>query len=609
MITYIHDDGLKQSLNSRRTNYWDTYLAEIFELLGLRPARLSLAQLENTGALDSVRTLIIGQQSGEVLSPSSRETISSWVERGGTLIGFSVEGLDEVFGIETLQPPPGTKPDYAPLVKILQGADDWAINGYFSLRSHVLTREVHHMLWLEQKLPIVSDIRVARLKSAIELAVLHEVSGKLLCLPVITWNTFGAGRAGWFAFDVAKTVWLLHQGRPAPDHPENGKYARAQDMSILGANTRLVPYADELCWLLQNMIASQPHPFIYQVPPQAGQVADALLYYGGDEYHGPTSLSIKAAEFMKELGLPYQTNIESDVHPMTREEHQLIRSLGTEVSAYYHLYEEDGFTMKEDHYLRQSDRFFERFGYRPVATVNHCIRWKGWTEPAKWMLKAGTRADNGFSNKCVSNDNHFRNSASFGFGFGTSFPFYFWDDWRGDNARIDFMEQPIVGYEFGHRTSTSVNRDPDTRAPEDLHLAIGLALKYHCVMNLFYHPANLANSPTCRDALREIVRYIEYRQARVVHMNNRMVAEWWDARHASTVRNEIISANSIRFASDCRYDGGMVVKVPLAGTVNATAHCDGAAATTRCVREFGRDWLYVVVPKGKHDIAVQWSKA
>jgi hypothetical protein len=363
-----------------------------------------------------------------------------------------------------------------------------------------------------------------------------------------------------------------------------------------------------VCWLLRNMIAVKPHPFLAETPPLDGAPSDAALYYGGDEYSGPTDLSIRAAQFMRGLGLPYQTNIESDRHPMTAEEHARIRNLGTEVSAYYHLYEDDGFTMKPEHYRRQSDRFFERFGYRPVATVNHCIRWKGWTEPARWMLAAGGRADNGFSCKGVPNDNHFRNSASYGFSFGTCYPFYFWDDWRGGNERIDFMEQPIVCYELGHRGTTSVHRDLDSQAREEMHLALGMAIKNHFLMNMFYHPQPIVTMPNCREAIREVLRYVEYRGARVKHMNNRQAAEWWDARHASEVRGIVLSADALRFVCVSRWADGVTVKVPVPDGRRARVTVGGRQAAVEERIELGRAWCWFVAPAGESDIEVRFEE-
>ncbi len=48
MITaYIHDVELKRKTNKNGKNYWDAYLEEINELLGLRAKALSLRELED----------------------------------------------------------------------------------------------------------------------------------------------------------------------------------------------------------------------------------------------------------------------------------------------------------------------------------------------------------------------------------------------------------------------------------------------------------------------------------------------------------------------------------------------------------------------------------
>ena len=46
MLAYVYDEALRESLNGRRENYWDAYIAEVFELLGLRGAELTLADVE-----------------------------------------------------------------------------------------------------------------------------------------------------------------------------------------------------------------------------------------------------------------------------------------------------------------------------------------------------------------------------------------------------------------------------------------------------------------------------------------------------------------------------------------------------------------------------------
>ena len=121
------------------------------------------------------------------------------------------------------------------------------------------------------------------LAGAIALAGLYDSSGRDLKSSAIHWNGYGRGAAAYFAFDPAKTIWILHEGRPLDPPDKEIPYPRAADKCVIGNNSRKVPYADELCFLLQNMMARSSQPFIHQVPPEGDTIPDALFYWGGDE--------------------------------------------------------------------------------------------------------------------------------------------------------------------------------------------------------------------------------------------------------------------------------------------------------------------------------------
>jgi hypothetical protein len=518
-----------------------------------------------------------------------RDVLDVWVKAGGTLIGFALEGLDHVFGLE----PVGT---------IRQEPDDYTISAYFELRPHRITHEVHPALSLEQRLFTLSDVRLTKPEGSVELARLYDTSNRDLGCPAITWNRYGKGAAGYFAFDAAKTVWLLHQGRPVRAVYDGKGYPKTSQLQVIGKNSRKVLYADEIVFVLQNMIAQNPQPFIYQIPPMGKKIPDALLYWGGDEYHGPVERSLTASDWMKEKGLPYHINM-CDDHPITEEQLRHIQQNGHEVSLYYQLHEEDHFAMKKEHYIELNDLFYRKFGYRPVCTVNKWLGWTGWAKPAKWMLKAGGKADNSFYGNPVPHDHPLSNGPSFAFGFGTSYPFYFYDDYENGNQRIDFIEEPIVCYEVGHRGSIT-GRDKETCAKEEVHAPVDMAVKYHLVMNMFYHPIYISHFPRCREAIEEILRYIEYIGARVLHMGNDQVCEWWEARSRSTVSDLIIQENSIRFKCHCAYPSGMIVKIPVNGDSEFQVLCSGNTVAYKEKNEFGRRWIYVVVPSGEQNIEI-----
>lgn len=588
MFAYVLDSDLRQELNARGLNYWDVYIQGINELLGVCGKCLSLADLDRSDALSDVTALVLGRQTAARLTDRMRRGLDDWVKQGGTLVGFGAAGLDHVFGIRTVS-------------EVRPVPDDYALAGYFDLRPHPITHELHPFLFVEQKLLIVSDIALVDKDSAVELARLFEPGGKDTGRPAVTWHAYGNGLAGYFAFDVAKTVWLLHQGRPTSEIPENRYHPRPPDMTVIGQNSAKIPYADELCFLVQNMIAQRPQPFIYQIPPKEGKVADALLYWGGDEYVGPTELSLAASNWMREMGLPYHINIQEN-HPMTAEEFRHITETnGHEISLFYHTHAENGFKMTEDLYRRQSDEFARIRGVRPCTTVNSVTRWNHWAEPAKWMRAAGGKADNSFTSGPLHLEHPMANGPFFGFAFGTTYPFYFYDDARGGNRRIDYMEQPIVCYEIGHRGSLL---DRETDVHREVHFPLEMAIKYHAVMNLFYHPVYIARYPQCRKAITEIVRYIRESGARVVHMGNDAIAHWWEARDRSTTGNLKEDGRVITFDCACEYPGGMVVKLLLKRALTEVTIDGRLPADYELRREFAGNWLFVVVPRGKHSLRI-----
>ena len=590
MLACVFDEDLRRTTNELGVNYWDTYIQEINGMLGVHAGQVSLKDMEDAGRLEGIRALVLGTIAGANLSHRSAHVLQAWVERGGVLIGFGVEGLDDVFGVETI-------------ATVKQEPDEYSISAYFELWPHPLTHEIHPGLSVEQRLFALSDIQLVEAKGCTELARLYDTRGADLEFPAITWNGYGQGYAGYFAFDVAKTIWLLHQGRPQEAVYGQKTYPKTTGLQVLGGNSRKIPYADEIALVLQNMIAQTPQPFVYQIPPMGDQVPDALLYWGGDEYHGPTELSLKASEWMRAQGLGYHINMCYN-HPITPQELKHIHDNGHEVSLYFQLHAEDGYTMKEERYSEETELFERKFGFRPTCTVNKWLGWTGWAEPAKWMLGAGVQADNSFFG-CTSHpsDHPLHNGPAFGFGFGTAFPFFFYDDAAHANRRIDFLEEPIVCYEVGHRGSIN-GTDKQTSAAEEVHAPVDMALKYHMTMSMFCHPAYIAGFPRCREAIEEILRYIEYRGARVLHMGNDAVCAWWRARSRSGVDQVEVRDDGMRFRCRCEYPSGMIVKVPAWSEVAWVAMCDRKPAGYTMRNEFGRAWLYVVVPSGTHSVEV-----
>ncbi len=582
ITAYIYDADLRIKANQQGKNYWYEYVKEINEQLGLRAREIAIKSLEDSTLLNGVGILFIGDLAASGITDVMRSNLDIWVSRGGVLIGFATEGLDEVFG-------------NACNSVIAQGEDDYAISGYFTLESNRLNSGIHSYLHPEQKLIIFSNIRCITPERSQEIGHLYGTDERDTGYAAITRRDYGRGHAYYFAFNVPQTIWVLHQGIPITYDRDGDGYYRTGDLIAIGDNEREVLYADEILFLIQNMIAQKPQPLIYAIPPEDGQIPDALFYWGGDD-EAAKGTQVWASNWMKEKGLPYHINImrnKEGEFTLTKEEVETIIANGHEPSLHYNFIDNfDPLAFTEADIKGQAEAFFEAYGFRAVCTVNHWCRWTGWAETAKWMQAAGGKADNSFIHHRLPPMNP---ANRLGFVFGTCYPFYFYDDYRAGNKRLDFLEEPITAYEVGYSGSGVPDFDI-------VHKSIDMAVKYHLVMDMFYHPVNVYNHPACREAIEEVLRYIEKKGIIAVHKGNDGLWDWWDKRSRSRISDVMIDEDSVSFTAHCEYEDGMIVKVPVESPVSAT--CDGQRMEYEVRQDFGRNWVYVIVPEGIHVVNI-----
>jgi hypothetical protein len=271
---YIYDADLRIEANRQGKNYWYEYIKEINEQLGLRAEEMSRNSLENAEVLGKVSILFIGDLTEAQITGTMKSNLDEWVKSGGVLIGFGTDGLDEIFGNScdsiTRQP-----------------ENDYAISGYFDLKPDPLTTHIHSYLHPEQKLIIFSNIRNISTADSTEIARLYRVDGTDTGYAAITKRDYHNGHAYYFAFNVPQTIWVLHQGIPITYDRDGDGYYRTGDLIAIGNNEREVLYADEILFLIQNMLAQKPQPLIYQMPPINNPLAPFIK---GDNPLAPSPL-------------------------------------------------------------------------------------------------------------------------------------------------------------------------------------------------------------------------------------------------------------------------------------------------------------------------------
>lgn len=593
MVTagYLFEQVWIKNLNKRGINCWYFYLKEIFSQMGLTTVdEFSLSDLGKENRLAKISVLFIGNLPENGISPKIKKSLRNWIEKGGILIGFSPDGMDELFGIK-----------YAH--NISQPVDDFTPSAYFKFTEHPIAQGIHSAFHNEQMLLIFSPVRAVTLDGAEEVAHLYDLAKEKTGYSAITLFHCGSGLACYFAFDVPKTIWVLHQGRPVDKDHDGDGYLRTIDAIVIGDNEPEVLYADEIIFLIQNIVSTAGLPMIHQLPPYLGKVPDALFFWGGDD-DGDSGVQVPASNWMRVKGLPYHINLMPNLEgdfAVSKKEISQIESNGHELSLHFNFM--DGFDHPSGYTKQDVEKQVSLYrtltGKLPICTVSHWVRWCGWTEPAKWFSESGVLADNSFF--AVSRSTHLHDPHNpintFGFSFGTAYPFYFYEGYEQGNKRLNFIELPITAYELRY----------DGKDNSLIHRCIDLAAYYHLTVNMFFHPCYIKDEPQARAAIEEILRYIEEKKLLVINMGPDELCIWWNERNKSKIKNVVAKENSIEFEVFCYSSRGLIVKIVspaqsrchVTDTKNKELYCEKR-------NEFGKEWLYIVIPQGKEKVKIEY---
>jgi hypothetical protein len=121
---------------------------------------------------------------------------------------------------------------------------------------------------------------------------------------------------------------------------------------------------------------------------------------------------------------------------------------------------------------------------------------------------------------------------------------------------------------------------------------------------MFYHAIYISEYPNCRKVIEEIIRYIKKKHMAVYHMGTDSLCEWWFARNRAKISETTVDKNGIEFLTACEYPAGMAVKIPLDSNERLSVQVDGKENQAPVKNEFGRKWLYAIVPTGSHRIKI-----
>lgn len=224
--------------------------------------------------------------------------------------------------------------------------------------------------------------------------------------PAVVTHRFGRGWTAAFAYDLAWSTVVFHQGRPdncsvgsKPDADTDGRWT-PNDLFVgcLDPGLKRVPQADihqDLLVRLVNWMSARgtPVPRIWYFPNAARCVA----FVNGDSdgmRRGDLDTVISTVE---RYGGSYTAYLMTAHHDLVKPaEADELRQRGHSFGQHVILPWDVSVADAADQVRRDMAGFEERFGYRPRTNRGHCLIWPGWTEMAELLAEQGVRMDQTF---------------------------------------------------------------------------------------------------------------------------------------------------------------------------------------------------------------------
>jgi hypothetical protein len=561
-IYYLYNDLNRKKTNESGKNYWFCYITEIFNRLGVSAIPIKTADMHfNKGDV-----LFTGSEN---LTETDKQAIARC--KGLILIGFATQDAGSLFGIE-----------YAGILS--QPENDFTINGMFRMTDHTYLP----IPLFNSPLPVVSPVCVIGLCGAEALAVIGEYPGLTKYE-----NTY------YFAFNLAQTIWTCSAGKPVFEGKNGFNIGRVCD-------TRIVPleydttaaFCDYYIYIIQTILAGAGYPMIHRLPPsEDGTVPDLLLYFGGDDDATSGAMNLEASRIMYERGLPYHMNLMPDINGYfvtNPDEFNLIRSRGHELAFHYDFaYRQNVGQFNAAGFSEQLKLFTDTFGLLPVCNVGHCLTHHGWAERCRYQADLGIKGDN--SRLGEVNPDDINAFGLYGFAFGTSFPFFAYDDYEHDNINLNFTELVINYYE---------PRLPenDNASLKKLHDCLDDAARYGRTINFFLHPHYItglysSNTPVL-SAIDEALSYGNKNNYYIIKYGPDKLCLWWHDRAASSVSGSG-SSFTVQAAAD------LIIRIPFDSNSKSpqiTVNDKPAKYVQKNID--GLEWLLLTAAKGYSEIKI-----
>ena len=348
-----------------------------------------------------------------------------------------------------------------------------------------------------------------------------------------------SGKRYDFAFDLPASVWYSGDGFPNEESRKLffigiGRVPEQRPLPLSHDST--VPYNDELCWLLRNILMDAGIPMFHTLPPlEDGTVPDFALHFSGDDDHSSASLNLTAALNMESFGLPYHINAmpTNGNFVMDKALYEELKAHGCETALHTELTEQP-YTAQTQ--AEQVALFEKVFGEPPLTNVNHCFVQDGPTaERLSWLEENHILGDNGYFGEVSPDPTDINAFNIAGYAFGTSFPRFTCADAAHGNRILGTVSIPVTYYEprlDNHR----YNNEPQLLWYLSDSAANGRIAQF------FIHPHYLNPSyeyiTSTFTALKRIQSFIQEKEYAVWYTTTNAITAYWHNRRASTLEEQ-----------------------------------------------------------------------
>lgn len=558
------------------------YLPEILRIEGylccdsldLRQAELSEADLEGVSVV-LLGDVEVGEQAMGLLGDFARG--------GGTLIAMRPRHMvEELFGLRRLE---GTYSQAADVYLCVNSSHPW-MEG-FPAQSFQFHGDAD-----------IYEPQCDCSQSPGEaLASLAGQPDSPCSYPAVWTRQVGEGFAIAFAYDLAASVALTHQGVPRekaydgnPDRDRDGMF-KPNDFFIgyLDHNLRRLPQADlqqEILVRILRHASALPVPRVWYFPSPSG----AAAVIRGDSDGMTREDYDKTLAIAEDFGTTYTIQMmEEHLGQFSREEVEALREKGHDVGIHPIFPLKSSVAEAAGIMDRLADAFEARYGVPLTSYVAHSCLFPGWADIPRHMERRGIALNLDFAAGRYLRE---------GYLGGSGLPVRFVDE---AGRLIDVFQQATVQCDDGYLGPKVLLELMDAERVDELTRGIiqdclGFNTLYHACC----HPVSVARRPRVEEFLRCILE--ELSALGIPTFGGHQWAEFNRQRRGLSVGVEELGAEEVRWRIEgTREMAELTVLLP-----QGEVECDGRPAATASLSARGQEWLAVPLsPNGTDSMEVR----